>query len=170
MWPINIWNINNVFGTGTITSFAVNDDWGTPDRFTDPDGIGTGIDPVAYGANTFSTIQAAVGATSSGDVVNVAARIESESAGNEILISKITADLLDKKEFNLGRKGSFTPKGKSKKMSLYYCNWEMYPWIADDIKTNTFLPVVPRQKFETLIYALISIFTLYFIYQNYNNF
>lgn len=64
-------DIAAVFGQGAQTTTAVDDNWGSPNRFTDPDGIGSGADPVAYGFNTYTTIQAGIDAVTN-STVNVA--------------------------------------------------------------------------------------------------
>ncbi|MBO0698827.1 MAG: right-handed parallel beta-helix repeat-containing protein, partial [Zavarzinella sp.] len=51
-------DLNAVNALGPITDTFVKSDWGTAGRFTDPDGIGTGLGPIAFGFNTFNTIQA----------------------------------------------------------------------------------------------------------------
>lgn len=105
-----------------------------------------------------------------GDVVNVASRIEGLCTGNQILISQRTADMLGRHDFKLTNRGSSILKGKIKKITLYSVNWEMYAWIADAFKATVFLPIVLKQKIETLIYAIISGFTLYYIYQKFIRF
>lgn len=61
-------DIAAVFGQGAQTTTAVDDNWGSPDRFSDPDGIGTGADPVAYGFNTYTTIQTGIDAVTNSTV------------------------------------------------------------------------------------------------------
>jgi hypothetical protein len=61
-------DIAKVFAFGDMPTAAVDDSWGTPARFSDPDGIGTGFDPVAYGFNTFTSIQAGINAVTSSTV------------------------------------------------------------------------------------------------------
>ena len=72
-------DINAVNAIGTVTDTFVNDDWGTAGRFTDPDGIGTGFGPIAFGFNTFDTIQEGVDAASVGGTVGVLAGTYPES-------------------------------------------------------------------------------------------
>lgn len=61
-------DIDFVFGQGPQTTTAVDDNWGSPDRFTDPDGIGTGADPVAYGFNTYTVVQDGINAVTNSTV------------------------------------------------------------------------------------------------------
>ena len=62
-----------VNAVGTVTAAVVVPTSGTPGRFTDPDGIGTGVGPVAVSFNDFATIQAGINATASGGTVQIAA-------------------------------------------------------------------------------------------------
>jgi hypothetical protein len=72
-------DLNAVNAIGPITDTFVKSDWGTAGRFTDPDGIGTGLGPIAFGFNTFNTIQAGVNAASVGSTVGVLAGTYPES-------------------------------------------------------------------------------------------
>jgi parallel beta-helix repeat protein len=72
-------DLNAVNAIGPITDTFVKSDWGTAGRFTDPDGIGTGLGPIAFGFNTFNTIQAGVDAASVGSTVGVLAGTYPES-------------------------------------------------------------------------------------------
>jgi parallel beta-helix repeat protein len=72
-------DLNSVNAIGPITDTFVKSDWGTAGRFTDPDGIGQGLGPIAFGFNTFNTIQAGVNAASAGSTVGVLAGTYAES-------------------------------------------------------------------------------------------
>lgn len=72
-------DINAVVAVGVITDAFANDAWGAVARFTDPDGIGTGFGPIAFGFNTFNTIQQAVDAASAGATVGVFAGTYAEN-------------------------------------------------------------------------------------------
>jgi len=102
-----------------------------------------------------------------GDVVNVAARVESFAKGDEILVSGATAQKISSKAYNLTKRSSFTPKGKSKSMTVYRCNWKNYHNLVDTVEFSAFLPMVPRQKFEILGYAVASISIVVFLYLQY---
>lgn len=102
-----------------------------------------------------------------GDVVNVAARIEQIGQGNEIFLSGNTADKIDKKAFGLVKSVSFTPKGKTRKIKLYRCEWDSLDKLIDGIQIDPFLPMKLRQKIEILIYALSCVGILYFLYIKY---
>ncbi|MBN2256499.1 MAG: right-handed parallel beta-helix repeat-containing protein, partial [Anaerolineaceae bacterium] len=65
--------IESVYITpAAITTTFVDDDWTSADRFSDPDGIGSG-NVLAYGYNGFDTIQEGVDIVSDNGTVNVAA-------------------------------------------------------------------------------------------------
>ncbi len=102
-----------------------------------------------------------------GDVVNVAARVEREAAGGEILISGNTFGKLDEHDFTLIKKGRFKLKGKETSLVLYQCNWQEHQNLTDNLKLTSYLPVIARQKVQLLIYFLSSIGFLYFLYLKY---
>lgn len=72
-----------------------------------------------------------------GNSVNVAARVESEAQGDEILISGAVAQELDQERYYLSRRGSFTPRGKTNSILLYRVSW----WRADSLVGE-----VPRSR------------------------
>lgn len=102
-----------------------------------------------------------------GDAVNVAARVESFGKGNEILVSGATAKQLSNKTYHLTKRSSFTPKGKSKPMTVYRSDWQKYQNLADTVEFSAFLPMVPRQKAEVFGYTLASIGILTYLYFKY---
>lgn len=102
-----------------------------------------------------------------GDVVNVASRVESRGKGDEILVSATTASKLKNSDFGLVKKGSFTPKGKKKSMTLYRCYWQDHKNLISNITFNAFLPLVKRQKTELLVFLATGAGMLYFVYLNY---
>lgn len=102
-----------------------------------------------------------------GDVVNVAARIEQIGQGNEIFLSEITADKIDKKAFGLVKSISFTPKGKAGQIKVYRCEWRSLDQLIEGVQIDPFLAMKPKQKIEILIYALSCTGILYFVYLKY---
>jgi class 3 adenylate cyclase len=102
-----------------------------------------------------------------GDVVNVAARVESQANGNQILLSASTAKMLSNKEYCLEKYGSFSPKGKRETMVLYRCDWDSFRDLTPQFRYRSWLPLVPRQKKELLVYLTVFTATLYFIYLKY---
>ena len=71
-----------------------------------------------------------------GDAVNVAASVEGYAEGNEICLSDDTASRLGKLAYGLVEKGSFVPKGKSKGLTIYTCEWEKYPSMTEGVKAS----------------------------------
>jgi class 3 adenylate cyclase len=103
-----------------------------------------------------------------GDIVNVAARVEKVSKGNEILLSQDTVAYIDDEyAFITKKKGWFVPKGKSRKFYVYSCDWQHHPRLVDSITKATRLPVSRRQKLEIGIYLVATLGVLYFIYLKY---
>lgn len=102
-----------------------------------------------------------------GDVVNVASRVESRGKGDEILVSASTASKLRNSDFGLVKKGSFTPKGKKKSMTLFRCRWQDHSSLISNITFNAFLPMIKQQKTELLVFVATGMGMLYFSYLNY---
>jgi class 3 adenylate cyclase len=91
-----------------------------------------------------------------GDVVNVAARVGDYARGCEICISGSTASKISKKDFNLLKRGKVIPKGKRKAIAIYECRWRNHEALVEDFTETAALPLVKRQKFELVGYALAS--------------
>lgn len=102
-----------------------------------------------------------------GDVVNVACRVGDHGRGSEIIVSGSTAAKVEKKAFNLAKKGSFKPKGKQHALTVYRCRWRDHPSLLERIRLTSFLPVTGRQKLELGIYLLASLGLLYLLYLQY---
>lgn len=102
-----------------------------------------------------------------GNVVNVAARVESKAKGNEILLSKTTVAKLNKRNLHLVRKGEYELKGKRHAMVLYSCNWQKCPDMTRWVRFSSWLPVVSRQKKELLLYLLATCGVGYLLYLKY---
>jgi len=102
-----------------------------------------------------------------GDVVNVAARIESKADANEILLSYSTYEILKEKAFKFKRLKSFEAKGKKSKVKIHSCNWETHTSLIDDIKIKNLLPVAKKQKVELLLYLLLTLAASYMIFSEY---
>ena len=101
-----------------------------------------------------------------GNVVNVAARLEGKGKGNEILLSYNTAVELNSRYYNLVKYGRVMLKGRSREMTLYKCNWREFDDMVSGIRYHGWLPLVPKQKRELLLYLLSFAAVLYFIYLN----
>ncbi len=101
-----------------------------------------------------------------GNVVNTAARLEGKGKGNEILLSYNTASELHAKRYSLVKVGKVMLKGRSTELTVYKCNWREFNDLTRDIRYHGWLPLVPKQKREILIYLLSFSAVLYFIYLN----
>jgi len=103
-----------------------------------------------------------------GDTVNIASRIESNAAPDEILISSITATRShNKKEYKITRQKSFIPKGKSQPIGVYQVDWRDAPSVISDINFNSVFPVLAHQRVELFVYLSATLGLLYFIFQKY---
>lgn len=102
-----------------------------------------------------------------GDTVNVAARVEAYAEPNEILVSGSTANKLKRRDYNLERKTSFIPKGKSRPMAVYAVDWHNYPSVINDINFNSVLPILARQRAELFLYLTVAAGLVYFLFENY---
>lgn len=105
-----------------------------------------------------------------GDAVNVAARIESRAAADQILLSEATAERLENRGYALVRDGAFAPRGKQSQVKLYHCDWSQCPDMTADVRYRAWLPLVPRQKRDLLIYMAAFAGAVYFLYLKYLRF
>jgi class 3 adenylate cyclase len=101
-----------------------------------------------------------------GNVVNIASRLEGKGKGDEIMLSYKTASALQNKRYNLVKHGRFALKGRSAEITLYKCNWRDFDDLTTSIRYHGWLPLVPRQKREILLYISVFAVVLYFIYLN----
>jgi hypothetical protein len=102
-----------------------------------------------------------------GDVVNIAAAVEGQCRGNEILLSATSVAGLPTGEFVLIEDGALRPKGFRDEIRLYRCDWQDHPSLVDDIRPSLILPLGPRDKLDLLVYVASSIGILYFLYLRY---
>ncbi len=101
-----------------------------------------------------------------GDVVNVAAKVESAAQANEILITRATEARL-KDSYSLNEHPGLKLTGKLKQVELFRCDWENHPSLIEHIRSDAILPLLKRHKFEILSYVVISLLALFFIYHHY---
>jgi fibronectin-binding autotransporter adhesin len=92
-------DLDAVTALGVVTSVFVDNDVTTP-RFTDPDGVGTGAGPVAFGFNTVATIADGLAATANVGTVTVFAGtypevVNLQDAKTIALAGNVTVDSLD---------------------------------------------------------------------------
>ena len=102
-----------------------------------------------------------------GDTVNVAARVESEADADEILVSSNTKELVETMDFQLSKKTSFVPKGKSEQIAVFKCDWQKLPSQIEGINFDAILPLMTNHKNEILIQLAVVFTFLYYIIQNY---
>jgi class 3 adenylate cyclase len=102
-----------------------------------------------------------------GDVVNVAAKVQAEAEGNQILLTSSTAAHLNKNLCTLSEFENLKPKGKRKPIQLLECQWRESPSLITHIRADALLPLMKRQKFELLTYLAVSLCALFFIYYQY---
>jgi class 3 adenylate cyclase len=103
-----------------------------------------------------------------GDIVNVAARVEAITAGNEILVSQVTvAHIEDEFAFIFRARGRFMPRGKNTKITVYRCDWHNHPSLIEGMRVTSYLPVSRRQKTELGFFLVATLAIIYFIYLKY---
>jgi hypothetical protein len=102
-----------------------------------------------------------------GDVVNVAAKVQAEADGNQILLTSSAAAHLEKNTYALTEHSSLKPKGKRKSINVLECPWREQPSLIDNIKPDALLPLMKRQRFELLTYLAVGLCALFFIYYRY---
>ena len=99
-----------------------------------------------------------------GDSVNIAARVQSEAKGDEIVISESTVKSIKKKDFKIGKQGSFKAKGKSEAIGISKLNWKTYKDLSAGINQKHLLPASSRQQKELMLYFFTCLVWLYFVY------
>lgn len=106
-----------------------------------------------------------------GDLVNTAARIESKAKGGQILISSAVRKAIRKRRnFTCHSVKSFVPKGKSKSMQLYSCDWKSAQYLPDTWGLGKTLSISPAQKYRLLLYLSVLLTGLFFLFENYIRF
>jgi class 3 adenylate cyclase len=102
-----------------------------------------------------------------GDTVNVASRIESKARAGQILTSARTVRKMKQRDYFLEKKGPFTPKGKSKPITLYACNWRKAPSLIENINLENQVMLSSFQRIEIFVAALVSLFMIAFLFIKY---
>ncbi len=105
-----------------------------------------------------------------GDVVNIASRIESKGKGREILLSSETRQRLTDQDFFIEKKGDFIPRGKNKAIDIYQCQWQKAPSLIGELKLHTKMPLIPRQRYEILMYTLAGLTAVFLLIKFYLRF
>ena len=105
-----------------------------------------------------------------GDVVNVAAKVETSAEANQILITHSTNARINSDNFQLEKSTVLNLTGKRKGISLYSCNWEDHKNLIAHIKPDSIMPLLKSQKMELITYVITTLLALFFIYQYYLRF
>lgn len=99
-----------------------------------------------------------------GDVVNIAARIESQSSTDGIYLNEWMTNQLPLNRYYFTLANAFVPKGKDREMQLFHCQWTNHKNLIKDVRLEPFLPIGSAQRAEVLGYFL-SVFALaYYVY------
>ncbi|MDQ1363818.1 MAG: Adenylate cyclase, partial [Pseudomonadota bacterium] len=102
-----------------------------------------------------------------GDVVNVAAKVQAEADGNQILLTSSAAAHLEKNHGTLTEHSCIKPKGKRKAINVVECPWRDHKSLIGNIQPDALLPLMKRQRFELLTYLAVGLCALFFIYYRY---
>jgi len=105
-----------------------------------------------------------------GDVVNVAAKVEGAAEANQILITQATSARINNEQFPQQASQELKLTGKRKAIPLYACDWEQHEDLAANIKPDSIMPLLKRQKLELISYVVMALSALFFIYQYYLRF
>ncbi|MCW9047102.1 MAG: adenylate/guanylate cyclase domain-containing protein [Gammaproteobacteria bacterium] len=105
-----------------------------------------------------------------GDVVNVAAKVESSAEANQILITHSTRARISSDKFQLTTSNELNLTGKRKTIALYSCNWQEHKNLISNIKADSIMPLLRSQKMELITYVATSLMAVFFIYQHYLRF
>ncbi len=89
-----------------------------------------------------------------GNTVNVAARVEDEAQGDEILISDSVAQHLDQERYYLSRRGSFKPRGKTNSVLLYRVSWWRSESLLERVPTRRRSNARVRRAIEVALYPV----------------
>lgn len=102
-----------------------------------------------------------------GDVVNVAAKVEAEAEGNQILLTTSTSARLPNNIYKINEHDSLKPKGKRKPIQMLSCEWQEHTALTSGLKPDSLMPLLKRQKFEILTYIIVGLLALFYIYHQY---
>lgn len=105
-----------------------------------------------------------------GDVVNVAARVESHAHGDEILVSGSMAMRLPRTDYALAKRADLRAKGKRRAVPVWQCDWWACPDHMEDIRLESLLPLAAPQKAALAVYTAIGASGLYLLYHWYGRY
>lgn len=99
-----------------------------------------------------------------GDVVNVAARIESQSSTDGIYLNEWMTNQLPVNRYYFTLANAFVPKGKDREMQLFHCQWTNHKNLIKDVRLEPILPIGRAQRAEVLGYFLSVFALMYYLY------
>lgn len=102
-----------------------------------------------------------------GDAINVAKRVESFGGVDEIVLSEVTAELVQQEGLAFHKKGSFVPKGKTKPLTVYRCRWGECRDLTRGLKASSDVPLDAREKGDVAAYTILLLLIAGILYQVY---
>jgi class 3 adenylate cyclase len=102
-----------------------------------------------------------------GDVVHVAARVESHAEGDEILLSGAMAMHVPRTDYALAKRAELRAKGKRRAVPVWQCDWQACADHARDVRLEHLLPLAAPQKLALAAYAIVGAAGLFFLYHWY---
>jgi class 3 adenylate cyclase len=102
-----------------------------------------------------------------GDAINVAKRVESFGGIDEIVLSEVTAELVQPDSLAFHKKGSFVPKGKTRPLTVYRCRWSECRDLTRGLKASSDVPLDAREKGDIVAYTILSLLVAGILYQVY---
>lgn len=105
-----------------------------------------------------------------GDAINVAKRVESFGGVDEIVLSEVTAELVEPGSMVFHKKGSFVPKGKAKPLTVYRCRWGECKDLTRGLKASSDIPLDAREKGDIAAYTILLLLVTGMLYQIYGRY
>lgn len=102
-----------------------------------------------------------------GDVVNVAARVESHAEGDDILLSGGMAMSVGRTDYALSKRTDLRAKGKRRTVPVWQCDWRACADHARDVRLESLLPLAAPQKAALAAYAIVGAAGLFLLYHWY---
>jgi class 3 adenylate cyclase len=102
-----------------------------------------------------------------GDAITVATRVESFGGIDEIVLSEVTAELVQPGCPDFHKKGSFVPKGKNKPLTVYRCRWGEWKDLTRGLKASSDIPLDAHEKGDIAGYTILSLIAAGMLYQIY---
>jgi class 3 adenylate cyclase len=105
-----------------------------------------------------------------GDAINVAKRVESFGGIDEIVLSDVTAELVQHGGLAFHKKGSFVPKGKARPLTVYRCRWGECKDLTHGLKASSAIPLDAREKGDIAAYTILLLLVAGMLYQIYGRY